>query len=767
MEWIKVENLQSILDEFKPKILSPDDPDWQQNWKNLRGKLINGIWVEQFGKWRYVSGRLGWYGVFYRFEDWVIENGQKLRVKNCIPRVGDIEWHRAYNHMEMQGFSGFTLDNNNSSDIILTNLKKYSYVEQQNPIRWGLLKKKNGKFKEYISPRENLLGLHDYAKGHAMYYNPSKNNIEMTCRGSGKSHQRAGAIILYDIVFGNLTYYEPTKANPKSSAIIEVTSAGGGKAKELLDKVKEGMDALADRENPELGVWEYSNEHIEPCPFWKRMSGSYSANNKEKGGWKAIKSEHKDDLGNWTSTFDNAIVYNTTYSNNSRSGGTKSAGGRRTYVINEEFGENELIDISWSANNGLISESGNQMAPQDAIGTSSLNEDIIMQAQVKFLNARANNCLEFEYPYLNKPACFFIPAYMSDRKYKDKDGNTDIEASRNNQEQILNDLIESGADQIAINGHKVNYPNSIDDMFIQAKDVIMPSHEAAARLKALYRNPVEPTYIELYKDLTKDYGIGYKKLEPHQVFPFREFPYFNRKNFEGAIEMFIEPKQLYIGNVIPQDAVWVFVDPYKEGDWDKGGSLGAVIVWVNPKYIDFGLPANQIAATYFGKPKTGIDGFVQIISDLHYFYGNGIRNVWYEDNIGGEEIRFKFIKEQKIDALCLRPQFKQGNHIFVKNNKLTGYKVSTDKNILWSQLANLFKSPQLFKENNQEWEDLIINKISSLFLLNQIREGKGNLDAVSALQALPLALGEQAVLNTYTKVFYNPLANSIKKRLQK
>ena len=110
MNWIKIENLSGILDEFRPEVHHPESPKWLPHWKSLRAKLINGIWVEQFGQWRYVNGRIGFYGVFFRFEDWKTINGQKLRVKNCIPRVDDIEWHRIYNHMEMQGFSGFADD---------------------------------------------------------------------------------------------------------------------------------------------------------------------------------------------------------------------------------------------------------------------------------------------------------------------------------------------------------------------------------------------------------------------------------------------------------------------------------------------------------------------------------------------------------------------------------------------------------------------------------------------------------------------------------
>ena len=140
---------------------------------------------------------------------------------------------------------------------------------------------------------------------------------------------------------------------------------------------------------------------------------------------------------------------------------------------------------------GLISESGNQMASQKAIGTSSLNQDIIKKAEIKFLNPKANNCLSFEYEELDKEACFFVPTYMSDRKFKDEDGNTDIEASKKNQEQILIDLIASGADQKTVDGHRVNFPNVVTDMFIQVGGSLMPTQEAANRLKELLRYPID------------------------------------------------------------------------------------------------------------------------------------------------------------------------------------------------------------------------------------------------------------------------------------
>ena len=102
--WIKIENLKDILNEFRPELYHPDDPRYRPLWQGLRKKCIEGIWVEQFGGWRYVPGNIGFYGVFFRFTDWDEET--KIR-QISTPKIRDIEWHRAYYDKEAQGFSGF------------------------------------------------------------------------------------------------------------------------------------------------------------------------------------------------------------------------------------------------------------------------------------------------------------------------------------------------------------------------------------------------------------------------------------------------------------------------------------------------------------------------------------------------------------------------------------------------------------------------------------------------------------------------------------
>ena len=156
--WIKVENRDYILQHFKPIIYHPFDPEYQKFWQKMRKRLIEGCWVEQFGQYRYVPGKLGFYGVFGRFVDWT-EEGE--RIENVIPHIRDLEWHRAYYSLEASGFSGFSNDDKYTSDRLIFEVKKdHSNVNLSNN-RYLNLFNKQGKFKEYISPRENLFMLHE------------------------------------------------------------------------------------------------------------------------------------------------------------------------------------------------------------------------------------------------------------------------------------------------------------------------------------------------------------------------------------------------------------------------------------------------------------------------------------------------------------------------------------------------------------------------------------------------------------------------------
>jgi len=742
--WIRVEKLPELLENFKPIIYHPDDPRYRGHWQQLRKKLIEGIWVEQFGKQRFMSGRLGFYGNFFMFTEW--NPIEKTRIVGR-PDIRDLEWHRSYYRMEMDGFSGWEGDDEYTSDRIIEDIDKGLNIH---PTRLAALYNSKGSLKKFKEPRVNLFELHDFIKGKPLYFNEARNHVELGSRGSGKSYWEAGGEILFDLVFHNRKYYNIGEPN-SSIAELEVTSAGGGKATELLEKVKQGMDFLADPEFPDLGVYTYENGSVEPCPFWKEMRGDITANNKENR-YRATKKINRD--GRWEETKWKGYIINTSYSVNTKGGGRKSAGGRRTKVTHEEAGENILLLDSWGSNEGMVAESGYKLASQKAIGTSGDMETIEPVKKI-FTNPSSYKCLEFIYPdYPEDKHGFFIPVYISDPRFKDENGNTRLAEALDYHKGEIQKKIDKGDPPDVIINHKVNYPIRIEDMWYSTHGNILPVLEAEQREKELMKGGLYKsigTNIELFFDTNADNGVGYKiKTDAN---PFYNFPFDtdHKGDLEGCVRMFIHPNKLMINGQIPKDAVLTLIDPYVAGEWDKGGSLGAIICIVNPKYTSYGLPGNCLAASFYGKPLGGVEKFGEISVLIHSFYGNCHNTVWYEAVRGGDTIRNAFIKRNRFLCLAHRPQFENGHWLIPTKTTQTGYIITggnkgLGKRTLWTELNDWLLLEQELTIDGVTETKRVIERIPDIFLIRQIKEAKMdglNVDAVSALQPISVALGEQ------------------------
>ena len=563
------------------------------------------------------------------------------------------------------------------------------------------------------------------------------------------SYQKAGMLMLPNICFSNLKHYN-IGDTLNSQASIEIITSGGGKGTELLEKVREGMDALNDERNTELGVWVYKDGSIESCPFYKKMTGDITANNKEKP-WKNIYPIKK---GNeWTTGGNEDVIYNTANALNQKNSNVKSAGGRRTDVVYEEFGTFApgILLNSWGNNEGLVSEAGYKMASQHGIGTSG-NLETIIEAKKIFTHPKQYRCLEYRYRHdPDNTYGRFLPVWWVDPRFKDKDGNTNVAEAKAYHQEKIDKLIEEGNPPDVILNHKMNNPMEIEDMWISGTGTLMPVEEAKKRrtilLKGNYYEQIG-TPIKLFWDTNTENGVNYTIMQNAE--PFYHFPYKGKKDLEGAFLMFIHPDKLRVNGEFPPDIVFTLVDPYKAEEWDKGGSLGAVYFIVNPKYIPFGKPGNCLAACYNGKPERGVDAFAEIVCQGYALYGNGKQTVWYEDVMGGDKIRAMFIKKNRLFGLALRPQFEQGNHIFLKNVRQTGYIIGKDKSLLWSNLADWWKEETtltIMEDGKSETETKMnIERWPDLFSLNQAihADGKLNVDAVSAMQAISLAIGESS-----------------------
>ena len=153
-EWIRIEDLEGILNQFKPERYHPDDPRYNLFWQTVRSKCIEGIWYPQFGQYRYVPGRLGFYGNYCT----IVETDKKTKARLKLkPNIRDIEWHIAYYYLEAQGFSGFEDDDEYTCNWKVLNPDAYHISLEEKVTLFN----KKGFLKEFIHPRDYLFQLHD------------------------------------------------------------------------------------------------------------------------------------------------------------------------------------------------------------------------------------------------------------------------------------------------------------------------------------------------------------------------------------------------------------------------------------------------------------------------------------------------------------------------------------------------------------------------------------------------------------------------------
>jgi len=553
----------------------------------------------------------------------------------------------------------------------------------------------------------------------------------MGARGTGKSYSMAGMGALYELVFDGKKTYDIGMPVKKTTSLIEIVSGNAAKSSELISKIKYAMEQLA--MNPKFGVWgNPDSDDYEPCPFYKIMEGSVESNN-QKNPW--INSYSVKKKGKVVKAGSGSALFHTVHSLNKKEKGASSAGGRRNLIIYEEIGLDSLLIPSWLSNDAVVSTDGYQFGIQAGIGTSG-NIETLQPAQTLFTRPADYRCLDFGGNGL------YLPASIANRKFKDNSGNTDFEEANLFYQNRRKIALESPDPQVIMN-ERMNFPLDIEDMWLSADGGLLPSKEAEIREKQLLENNLYEklgTAIDLVWDSNSEYGVTYSVKTQYE--PLYEWPLKYGKSIAGEFMMYISPEKLKVNGMLPNDVVIVLHDPYISDEWDKGGSLGATYWVVNPKYRVFGLPANQIAATYIGKHPNGVDGYNEIVEKGCALYGNPVRALWYEAN-RGDKTRAHFIKKKKAHLLALRPQFEQGQFLYEKNATQTGYVVG-DK-LAKLTLIDAF-SDWLLSEN--EFNGIIyrnIELIPCIFTIRQIKQYTlaGNFDGVSALLALPLAIGEQ------------------------
>lgn len=544
--------------------------------------------------------------------------------------------------------------------------------------------------------------------------------------------------VKYALVTDGAKFYNDEIRLKPPAIKINVGSGIKSKSSDTLIFMEQSMNNL--KLDPDCGVWgepddEKAGGVYEPCPFWKDMRGSFDTDATD--GW-CHTIEKKE--GNMWIKHKGSAVFHKSYSANKKTGAEAGAGGRRTIILYEEIGLFEDLLSAWASDEAVVSIDGVQFAPRIGIGTSG-NIDTIKAAKQIMTHPDLYNCLEFPGETQETKQCFFLPATIVDKRFKDSNGNTDILASNKFYSDELEEKLKTN-DSTIINGYKMNKPTKVDHMWVSKTGDLLPVREAELREKQLLRNNLYEsigTPIKLFYDPNQPTGIGYE-VDP-SIEPFYDDNYSDRATLDGGVVMYEQP--FSVNGVIPVDAHIITHDPYVSDAWDEGGSLGVTHVWINPKYIPQGAKGNCLAATYIGKHRKGVDGYNEELEKLCQFYGNPFRQLWYESN-RGDRLRSYLLKKQKAFLMCLQPQFEQGNHIYLRNTNKTGF-------VVGSQVAKISMIDRLnewlLEETQLNGEDTPLQnifRISCIFTIRQIKayDLKGNYDAVSSVLGLPLALGE-------------------------
>lgn len=754
---IKIEDVSKWKKEIK--IIHPEDPEYFAYWYEEKRRIIEGYWDEDFNGYRYMPAKLYFFVNHAALIDFDVHRTMNV----IIPELWDLHWMYGYISLQSLGFSGFADDDRYTCDNRIREIKKNHDLIPQELLR------SNGTFKEYISPLEYGLMLHDSPKGLPLYNNEMYGYTVFGSRGGGKSYWMANGELLHEIVTDGVRYYLPEYREKKPKVRVMIGSGDAAKSSETCSKLKLTMDELSI--NPKLGVFgKPGDDYYTPSPLYKDMRGSIGPNNKENP-WR-----HEYEViskGRRVVKGSKSELHHVNYSEmkSKGRGAQAGAGGRYSIALVEEVGLTPLIREAYASNDAVVRIGTNYIGRQLMIGTSE-NIEIVGPAQNIFENPKDYRMIAFSNEETGVGETgFFLSALYTDKKFKDKNGNTDFEKAKIYYDKIRDDKAKSDNPEI-LRKEKMNFPIKISEMWLTDHGYYLPYEEAQVREQQLQTN-------KLYKDLATNVvlswnpeaerGVSYEidySATPMDTWPIP----MDIKDQSGCVQIYEFPTPLANG-VIPNDMYnCIGYDMYVEEDVNKGGSLGVTIVLKNPKYITQGFTGNIIAAIYVGKPVKGMDYYHEQQEKLLALYGNPIWGLMFEKN-RGEACREYYIRKNKINLLAPTPQMRQGNSMYQRQVSSFGFLVGnriSKLNMLKMTRDWLLEETE-FMVNGDTKRMINIFRIPNLFLIRQIMMYtlSGNFDGVSALMGCVIALREWETIEEERTKIYTNRVNIFEKYLPK
>lgn len=732
LEFLRIENRGQYL------IKQPHHHPASKQYKEFKikeiKKCIYGLWGKESGGYRWMPPQ----AYFYANYVWIKQDNEKKEQVVLKPSFDDLEWMLFYMYTECYGFSGFELDEEYSCDNALIDKFELS-TAKNNSRRWSQIHKPDGSLKEYVKPQDYLHRLHKKELGKPLWNNDAKDAIILGSRSSGKSYGLIGLTLWFMCLDGAKSFSKDF-SEMKVSANVIMGSADDVSKKNFLIGLEDGMNYLLTEED--LGVYKYKTRGLEDVPLMGRhMLG------KTNNFWRYRFIENGLESGGSGSSFSPIA-----YSPNKKGGGATAAASRRVHLsIVDEVGKLQVSAIAvWGSNRSLTKRT-TKFGVQVFAGTSG-NMDLIQEAKKMFQNPKDFNMVSFSniYEKNSNEIGFFIPAFLSQRQFKDENGNTNVTDAV---DYFLRERENSKTSE-KLNEDKMNYPLIPEDMWITKESSILPREEAKAVKRRLLTNDLykkKRTFIRMNWDSTKASGVDYKIINEENAIKldtFRETQGTNEKKNRGSksTECDIIVYEFPEANA-PND-LYKFggLDPYVAEELEDGESLGSFYLLKNPKYISEGISGDIIVAEITGK-YSGRAEYNERVEKLMALYGNPNRSIMFESD-RGDDLKEYFMKKNKEYLLAPTPVKYEDNKMVMKTKQTYGFSHG-------NQIGKLHNLTQL-----KEWllEETTINgetlrnieRITSIGLLDEIIEydwdldkaKKANYDRISAFLGCIIARRE-------------------------
>ena len=729
----KIKNRKAFYFRDHPQNLRADTVQYQDYWTEQIKRVVEGYWVNDEGTWVYIPAKLYFYVNITKIYDTDEDNKSARQLVHPILR--DIEWIFGTYTLCAQGFSGFADDYDFTCNETVGKLQRGDYVDE---IEMNMLPnnvyKEDGSYKKYIWAWDYLRTHYlidnkvDRPLGIALFDNPMRNSLVITCRSIGKSLYHSIADMMHEFITGGIRYWKDRAKISESSLIFFAGSA----TKKQMEKTLKMISVFYSNLPGDYVTYDSKGKEIyTPSPFYRKLQGSWELGN-------TLMHTYRKKDGRVEGTKTMLELYPIVSAD-------AATGDRYAIIFVEEIGLLHIADQFYHMCKDSMKVDGIKTGRLVMVGTGG-DIERIQETKLMFTNPKAYDIYDIPnyWENTNNRIGLFLPVLYQNRHYKDENGNTrlDLAYEYNIKEVRRKAQIESSK---SLKGHLLQNPFIPSQVFHSVKYNIFPSEEATDRLTEIDTNNLfikKATVGKLVDDKKARYGV---RFEPDDsITPITRYLGFDqgREDIRGAFVMYEAPPE-----VIPKGLYIVVYDPVaKDGD---GTSLHSVLVYKGLALDNAGM-VNTIVGEYLGRRETLTEVW-EIVYKIALYYN---ANIFVETNTPGF---VDWIRKSKKHGSIL-----ESSPFYIEKETYKSFKM--DNNRIG---VNMTKDLKFFADNNiNEWllevvdsGDLengvsqlrVIDTIYSPRLLEEIayyEDGK-NYDHISALRLLVIWMANRRKARVY------------------